>query len=194
MNRGPRFNRRRSCVTVAAMALVLAACGQGTGTYGPAVQTVAPLANAAPTSGAAPGASEGAGGAVHELAVVQDPNLGAFLAGENGRTLYVLTNDQPGVSTCEGQCAVTWPPLTVGAGDSFAGSADASGTLATITRSDGSTQVTYDGAPLYYFAGDSAAGQTNGQGLNGVWFVASPQGGPVKGTQPAPSEPGEPAY
>ncbi len=97
MNHEPRLNRRRSCATVAAMALALAlaACGQGTGAYGPAGQTVRPLASDAPAASAAPAASEGAGGAVHELTVVQDPTLGAFLAGDNGRTLYVLTKDTP---------------------------------------------------------------------------------------------------
>ncbi len=177
-----------------AMALVLAACGQGTGAYGPAGQTVGPLASAAPAASNAPGASDGAGGDAQQLTVVQDPKLGAFLAGDNGRSLYVLTNDQPGASTCAGQCAVTWPPLTLAQDATVAGAAGASGTIATITRSDGSTQVTYDGTPLYYFVGDTGAGQTNGQGLSGVWFVASPDGGPAKGTQPSPSEPAEPAY
>ncbi len=89
---------------------------------------------------------------------------------------------------------MTWPPLTLAQDATVAGAAAANGTIATITRSDGSTQVTYDGAPLYYFVGDTGAGQTNGQGLSGVWFVASPDAGPVRGTEPSPSEPVEPTY
>lgn len=124
-----------------------------------------------------------------QVTIAQDPALGAHLVGENGRTLYVLTKDQPGVSTCTGGCATNWPPFTIDAASTVQGAAGVSGVFATIPRDDGTHQVTFGGAPLYYFAGDAAAGDVNGQGSGGVWFVVSPSGGPVTGDggSPAPT-------
>jgi len=76
------------------------------------------------------------------------------------------------MSTCTGSCATNWPPLTVSVGAAIAGPNGASGAFATFTRSDGTIQVTYNHMPLYYFAGDSKAGDTTGQGKNNTWFVA----------------------
>lgn len=122
-----------------------------------------------------------------QVTIAQDPTLGAYLAGENGRTLYVLTTDKPGFSTCTGGCATNWPPFTVNAGDAVVGATGITGAFATITRDDGTSQVTFGGAPLYYFAGDSAAGDVNGQGSGGVWFVVSPSGGPNTGAGGSPA-------
>jgi hypothetical protein len=75
------------------------------------------------------------------------------------------------------QCLANWAPLTVTGGATIAGPTEATGAWATITRSDGSLQVTYNHQPLYYFNGDSAAGQTNGQAYGNKWYVA-----PLNGT------------
>lgn len=103
--------------------------------------------------------------------VVEDDTLGRILTDSEGMTLYIFTGDEPGTSLCIGQCAVIWPPLTVDNGDVTADN-DVPGTFATIEREDGTLQVTYNGRPLYTYANDAAAGDTTGQGVNNVWFVA----------------------
>jgi excisionase family DNA binding protein len=88
----------------------------------------------------------------------------------NGYTLYWFAPDTPTTAKCTGSCAAYWPPVP---GPVTAGSSGVTGTLGTITRSDGSTQATYDGHPLYTYAGDSAPGQNKGNGLNvsgGLWY------------------------
>jgi predicted lipoprotein with Yx(FWY)xxD motif len=119
------------------------------------------------------------------LGVRQDPNLAAFLTGADGMTLYVFDTDAADKSNCGAGCATTWPPLTVAPSASLTGPFGATGTFATIVRSDGTTQVTYDHRPLYYYAGDSMAGDTNGQGVDGVWFVASVGGSAQNVSTPA---------
>jgi predicted lipoprotein with Yx(FWY)xxD motif len=102
-------------------------------------------------------------------------------------TLYIRTSDPAGGSSCTGGCASAWPPLTVAAGMQPLAVTEVTGTLATFARSDGSLQVTYNGRALYYYAADTKPGDTSGQGVGGVWFVA-----PVSGsgaTSPAPSAP-----
>jgi predicted lipoprotein with Yx(FWY)xxD motif len=175
----PRSRLATVAATLAALAVIVAACSSAGASPSAATPSPAPTAPSSPTG------SAGAG--VHTVTVVQDATLGAYLAGDGGRTLYVLTKDTPGVSTCSGSCASNWPPFTLPSGDTVVGAAGATQAFGTITRSDGTVQVTYGGAPVYYFAGDSAAGQTNGQGLNGVWFVVAAGGGPGGGSGGAPS-------
>jgi predicted lipoprotein with Yx(FWY)xxD motif len=107
--------------------------------------------------------------------VGQNSSLGSFLVDSQGMTLYLYTKDTPNTSNCYGGCATAWPPLlTTGAPTAGAGVDDSK--LGTTTRTDGSTQVTYNGWPLYYFAGDHAAGDTTGEGKGGVWYVITPDG------------------
>jgi predicted lipoprotein with Yx(FWY)xxD motif len=96
-------------------------------------------------------------------------------------TLYIRTSDPAGGSSCTGGCASAWPPLTVAAGMQPLAVTEVTGTLATFARSDGSLQVTYNGRALYYYAADTKPGDTSGQGVGGVWFVApvSGSGGPA---------------
>lgn len=108
-----------------------------------------------------------------------DSDLGQIVTDDEGRTLYVFLADTGTESTCYDDCEASWPPLTVD-GEATAEGIDAS-LLGTTERTDGSTQVTLDGHPLYYFASDSAAGDTNGQGVGDVWFVVSPDGAPIQG-------------
>jgi len=105
--------------------------------------------------------------------------LGTILVDGDGMTLYLFTNDSPGVSTCEGACLAAWPPL-LGRPQAGAGADDS--LLGSLTRTDGTPQVTYNGWPLYYWAQDAAPGDTNGQGVNDVWWVVSPEGDPIGAT------------
>ena len=104
--------------------------------------------------------------------------LGTILVGADGNTLYVFTKDGPNKSNCSGRCAQTWPPHTT-AGEPTAGEGITASMLGTITREDGSTQVTYNHHPLYCFANDEKPGDTNGQGFGGAWFAVSPAGDPI---------------
>jgi predicted lipoprotein with Yx(FWY)xxD motif len=103
--------------------------------------------------------------------------FGLILVDGDGLSLYLFTNDtqDSGTSTCTGECLVEWPALTT-EGEPVAGEGVDATLLGTITRDDGSLQVTYNGWPLYYFHEDAAPGDTNGQGLGGVWFLVSPEG------------------
>ncbi|MGH9884764.1 MAG: COG4315 family predicted lipoprotein [bacterium] len=156
-----------------AMAVVVSACSNGGG-----AATNAP-ATAAPTTAAA-GVT---------LAMKQDATLGAFVTGKDGLSLYIFTNDSAGTSTCTDTCAGTWPPLTVASAADVTAGSGVTGAIATISRADGTLQVTLGGAPLYYYSGDTAAGQTMGQGLFNKWYVASPTGTAVKGAAAVTSAP-----
>jgi predicted lipoprotein with Yx(FWY)xxD motif len=94
-------------------------------------------------------------------------SLGAVLTGPNGLTLYTHSGDTATSSTCTGGCASAWPPLTVPAGASATGGTGVTGTFGTLTRADGTIQVTYNGLPLYGWQGDSKPGDTTGDGKNG---------------------------
>jgi predicted lipoprotein with Yx(FWY)xxD motif len=112
--------------------------------------------------------------------------LGTILVDGSGRTLYLFAKDQPDQSACAGACAAAWPPAQASAAPK-AGSGVKASLLGTIKRSDNTTQVTYNHHPLYYYSGDSQAGQQNGQGLNAFgarWYVVAPAGGSVTGGGP----------
>jgi predicted lipoprotein with Yx(FWY)xxD motif len=98
-----------------------------------------------------------------------------FLVGPTGMSLYLFANDTDGVSNCTGQCAENWPALTVPEGLDPSAVSEASGALGVVTREDGTRQVTYNGRPLYYFAGDGVPGDTKGDGVGGVWTLALPK-------------------
>jgi predicted lipoprotein with Yx(FWY)xxD motif len=105
---------------------------------------------------------------------VEASEFGEIVVDSEGRTLYVFLVDEGTESTCYDDCEATWPPLTV-EGDPTGDGVDAS-LLGTTEREDGSTQVTLDGHPLYYFASDETADDVNGQGVGDVWYVVSPEG------------------
>jgi predicted lipoprotein with Yx(FWY)xxD motif len=172
-----RPTRTTSFLAATGLAVMLAGCAQSGG----GTPTVNPGATG-PGSSTAAGAAPSVG--------VATGSLGSFLVDQDGATLYMLTKDSSGTSTCTGTCAATWPPFTVSAGGSAAAGSGVSGTIGTITRPDGTTQVAINGQPLYHYSGDSAAGDTNGQGVDGTWFVVLPAGGPLGMTpsaQPASS-------
>ena len=151
-------------VTAAVAVLLLAsACGGGSG-YGGSSGTKQP-------TGATAGQEVGLG----------KTDAGDVLVDANGMTLYAFANDSRGHSTCTGDCLEYWPPVP--GTSSHAGNVTAK--LGTVKRSDGSSQLTVDGFPMYTYTGDSSAGQANGQGINqsgGFWWVVSPSGSWIEGT------------
>ncbi len=176
-----RFGRAAAPIL---FAVAVAACSGAT-VASPSAAT-ASAAAAAASSGAAGGGAYGAGdngGAASQAASTGDlalakTSLGNVLVGPTGRTLYMFTPDTATSSACTGSCAAAWPPLT-GTLPSLAAGLDASH-FASITRADGTKQVTFNGHPLYYYGGDKAAGETNGQGLNGKWYALGADGNAVK--------------
>lgn len=105
--------------------------------------------------------------------VRQTPALGSFLTDDKGMTLYLFKKDPANDSVCYDKCATAWPPFTA-AGDLTLPSG-VGGTLGTITRKDGTKQITYNGMPMYYYAPDKAPGDVKGQGVGKVWFVMAVQ-------------------
>jgi predicted lipoprotein with Yx(FWY)xxD motif len=110
-------------------------------------------------------------------------SLGTIVVDETGRTVYVFDKDTPnsGTSACEGACLASWPAVTLAPGVPHV--QGISGTLGTITRTDGARQVTLNGLPLYYYAGDTVAGDVTGQGIGGIWWVVSPAGAKITGSR-----------
>lgn len=170
-------------LTVAALALITAACGGGTATTtttlattttaAPTTTTAAPTTTtAATTTTTAPTTTTLAGPAIG----IATTDHGEVLVDDSGMTLYLFLPDDQGESTCTGGCATTWPPVT---GEFVAGSGVDGDLLGTVARGDGSLQVTYNGWPLYRYAGDSEPGDTAGQGLGGNWWVVDAAGEPV---------------
>ena len=161
-------------LAVAAAAVVLAACSSsatsstgggngGTSTSSPAAATAGSLKTAT------------IGGAT-------------VLTSASGFTLYSFAPDTPAKSNCNGTCAQNWPPVT-----GPATAAGVTGTFATITRSDGSVQATFDGHPLYTFVGDTAPGQAKGNGLNlsgGLWHEVTASGAAAPAASASPSSSG----
>ena len=115
------------------------------------------------------------GGPVYTNAPVnaaENGDFGTILMDASGRTLYLFTIDERNVSNCAGACALDWPPL-ITVEDPVPGDGVSAARIGTITREDGSKQVTFDGSPLYYFAADEKPGDAMGQNFFEVWFVIS---------------------
>lgn len=113
------------------------------------------------------------------LVSVAASDLGQILADAEGMTLYGFTDDANGQPTCVAACAKAWPPLTV-AGSFDVSTLPASGAFSIVARADGTSQLKSGKWPLYYFAGDGAEGETNGQASGGKWFVVGADGVLVK--------------
>lgn len=114
---------------------------------------------------------------------VKSKSFGTILVAANGKTLYRYTLDKKGVNRCTSKaaCAKYWPQLLVkSTAKPSAGTGASAGLLGTIKAAHGMRQVTYAGFPLYYFAGDSGAGQTKGQGFEKEWYVVNTKGAFVK--------------
>ena len=108
------------------------------------------------------------------LSLGQDDTLGVYLkSAATSMTLYTYQNDSPNQSNCTGNCATNWPPYTVASPDNLT-SIGIPGTVGTITRADGTYQVTYNSMPLYFYIKDTVQGDLTGNGVGGVWSVAVP--------------------
>jgi predicted lipoprotein with Yx(FWY)xxD motif len=156
------------------VALLAAACSSSS------TSATAPASSSAPASSPAAAAPSSAAPAASGSTVITTAttSAGTFLTDGSGRAVYLWVKDTGDKSACSGACAGAWPPVTTTGAPTAAGSATASD-LGTITRSDGSKQVTYDGHPLYYFVGDSGPGSAKGQGSDGFgakWWLVSPSG------------------
>jgi predicted lipoprotein with Yx(FWY)xxD motif len=116
-------------------------------------------------------------------------NSQSILTNAQGLTLYYFTPDTATTTACTGACASNWPALVFKGSGTPTGDGSLSGTLSVVSTSNGQ-QVAYNGHMLYTFAGDSAAGQTNGQGISGEWFVATPTLKPLT-TQSTPTQPAQ---
>ena len=122
-------------------------------------------------------AGASAGGAA-TIDVANNAQLGQILTDSNGNTVYVFDKDTNGKSACSGSCAGVWPPVTT-SGSPKAGKGVVASKLGTTKRSDGSTQVTYDGRPLYTYTADTSPWDTTGNGVNlygALWYAVQPNG------------------
>ncbi len=165
-----------------ALGLLLAACGSsGSGSSGGTTPTTAPTtastATTAPASAVIMTATATVGGKSETI-----------LTDAQGRTLYYFTPDSSTKAVCSTGCVSAWPPLLFTGSGAPTASSTLPGTLSAVSDGNGN-QVEYNGHPLYTYSGDSAAGQTNGEGVLGKWFVATPalaaQGG--ASTTPTPT-------
>lgn len=155
---------------IAAAACLVTACGSTSST-----SSTGSTSGTSSTTATSPASSTGSG-LDKALRTTTNSTLGAIVVDGSGRTLYRFEKDSasPPASNCTGACAQLWPPVLVGTQISLSG-VDRS-LLGTIKRSDGSVQLTLHGWPLYRYAGDSAPGQINGEGLDGTWFAVRPTG------------------
>jgi predicted lipoprotein with Yx(FWY)xxD motif len=153
-----------SAAALMGVAVVVAACGSSTPS-----SSASSVANKTPAS-AATGNAVSVGTATG--------SDGTYLVGASGRALYLWVADRHDKSVCAGACAQAWPPLTTKLAPAAA-SGVAMSQLSTINRSGGAKQVTYDGHPLYYFAGDTSKGSLTGQGSDNFgakWWLVAPSG------------------
>jgi predicted lipoprotein with Yx(FWY)xxD motif len=157
-----------SVAGLAALALVAAACSGG-GSSGGGLYGGGPATSSAPKAAAA-------------VVDLRGSKLGKILVDAQGRTLYLFEADKAGRSACDGACASAWPPF-LSSGAPQAGTGVTGSLLGSSSRGDGGgTQVTYQGHPLYHYAGDSQPGDTTGQGLNqfgAKWYVLASSGDKV---------------
>lgn len=162
---------RLAVVWTAALVTIAAASGCSNGGGGSS-------SSSSPPATATSSASAGAQAMVKTASAGK---LGTILVNGKGRTLYLFEADKSTTSTCNGACAAAWPPLLTSGAPSAGGSAKSS-LLGSSKRSDGTTQVTYHGHPVYGYAGDSKPGDTNGQALNqfgAEWYVLDASGNKV---------------
>ena len=186
MSRSPAI---KATVFLGMAALLVAGCAskKSSSTTPTPAATTAAAAPASTAAAAAPASAAAAAAAPATVAVKTGP-LGKYLTDGSGKTLYLFTPDTTPSSTCYGQCAAAWPALVTN-GAPAAGTGAIASMLGTSPRTDGTTQVTYNGHPLYYFKGDKAAGDTNGQGVAGTWFMVSDAGVKIGGSASSAAAP-----
>jgi predicted lipoprotein with Yx(FWY)xxD motif len=161
----------RAAAILALSASVLAACGGQAS--GPAA-TASPSASSSPTATPTPTPTPTPSPSAAPVVLAQSVGtMGTLLVGaSNSHTVYTFNSDSAGVSRCTGGCIAIWPPLTIASGQTPTGGPGVTGQLATITRTDGTVQVTYKGLPLYFFHNDTKPGDTKGNYTG--WTLAKP--------------------
>lgn len=145
-------------------AAVLAACSNSNGS--------ASSSSSSSDSSSPSSSQSGASSSAQEIKTAKS-DLGTFLVDKDGKAVYLFTKDSPGKSVCEGQCLAAWPAVT---GKVSAGAGVDASKIGTLKRSDGTTQASYGGWPLYYWVKDKKPGDITGQGVGGVWYLLNPQG------------------
>ncbi|MFC6598650.1 hypothetical protein [Kitasatospora paranensis] len=165
----------------AAVAALVAGCGSsGSSGSGSAASTV-PAAPSAPSSGSGTATGSGTGQSTGATVLkTASSAYGTIVTDGNGFTLYRFDHDtaSPPASNCNGGCATLWPPVVATGGTPQLKGIDAK-LVSTVTRADGTRQVTLNGWPLYRYSQDSKPGDTKGQGFGGIWFVTAPNGSKI---------------
>lgn len=154
-----RAMRGRALLLILLTVLTLTACGGDEGTE--------PTPTGDPQAGTGPKVK------------VADSEVGPILVDESGRTLYGFTRDRDKSSNCDADCIAVWPALTTSSPPSAGDRLDAS-LLGLTKHAEGADQVTYGEWPLYYYVGDTVAGDVNGQGIDDEWFVVAPDATLIK--------------
>jgi predicted lipoprotein with Yx(FWY)xxD motif len=166
--------------------VLLAACGSNTSTG----STTAPNATSNTSAGSTPTSSGGrygggygnggttptvssSGSLIKTATATVNGKSVTILTTAQGRTLYYRTTDMPPTTVCSGGCASAWPPLMVSGSNTPTSATSLPGKLSAQADANG-TQVEYNGHPLYTFSGDTATGQTTGEGVGGIWHVCTP--------------------
>ena len=171
------MSARRILPLLAVTVLLVAACSSGGCTSPGAGGGASPATAGGGPAGAAPVVVGSANAAT----------FGAVLTGPTGMTLYTHAGDSATESTCSGACATAWPPLvTTGQPTAAAG---VTGRLGTAMRADGTTQVTYNGLPLYYWQGDAKAGDVTGDGVEGFAVATVSAAGAAPGSSDETPQP-----
>jgi len=168
-----------------AASLLIAACGSSSPSK---THSNASAPASSEAGAAAPTSSSSA-----MVKTASSPTLGTILVNAQGMTLYHLSGESNGKFICTSSaCVGAWHPLTVPAGGTPSGQV---GSLGTVKRPEGTMQVTYKGAPLYTFAQDSHAGETNGQGIKdvGTWMAATTSAASSSSSAAKASTPAKPA-
>lgn len=170
--------RRTSILAAAGVAAIslAAGCGSSSQKSSSSPTTTAPPSSSAPAYPTAPSTTTPAptGGTALKFGT---PKFPTAMTDSTGKAIYLFEADKSSSSTCEGACATAWPPVPAAGTPSITGGDMAK--LGTTTRADGTKQLTYNGHPLYYFAGDAKPGDTNGQGskaFGAEWYLLGPDG------------------
>jgi predicted lipoprotein with Yx(FWY)xxD motif len=162
-------------LVVALLAAVVASCGGGSSSTSGSSQVKSTTTSLPPVAKPPPNAEEG----TVFVSLGSAAGLGQVLVDSAGHTLYAFGNDTAKAAACEGVCAKAWPPLLVEQGEPHPSNGAAASLLGTVTRADGSRQVTYAGHPLYSFSGDKQPGEAGGNGASafgGTWSALKGSG------------------
>lgn len=178
-------NWMAAAACAAGIALAASACSSSA-TSSNSSATAPPPSSSAPAQASSPSAAASAsasgGGSAETVGLKSISGIpGMALVDGDGKALYLWEADKNGTPTCTGPCAAAWPPVTT-SGAPQAGSGVDKALLGTVKRADGTEQVTYNGHPLYYFVGDTAAGMAKGQGskaFGASWYVLNAKGSKI---------------